>query len=208
MERIYQLGNKWVIIVQLPIFLFMVIFPKPILSLFGEGYTGGTTALVILAIASFIKVGTGMGGIIIDMAGHTRLKFFNSVTRLILYIVLDYLLIPRWGLVGASVAVLIGEGGVNILRLLQVFWLFRILPFNLSFIKPAVAGIVSVASVLLLYIWLPAESSFINTAINTSVLFLVYAAVILALGLTVEEINLFKGAFNKARSVFVSKGSD
>jgi hypothetical protein len=92
--------------------------------------------------------------------------------------------------------------------LLQVFWLFRILPFNLSFFKPAIAGIVSVASVLLLYIWLPAEFSLINTAIDTSVLFLVYAAVLLALGLTVEEINLFKGAFYKARSVFISKGSD
>jgi O-antigen/teichoic acid export membrane protein len=207
MERIYQLTNKWVIMVQIPIFLFMVIFPKPILSIFGDGFADGATALIILAVADFVNVSTGMGGIIIDMAGYTKLKLFNSFVRLALYIVLDYLLIPRWGLVGASVAVLVGEGSVNLLRLLQVYVIFRILPFNLSFIKPLIATGAALASVFLIGAWLPGQLSLINAAIDTTVMFVVYAAVLLMLGLTAEEINLFKRAYSRARSVVTRKGS-
>lgn len=206
MEHIYQLANKWVVMVQIPIFLFMVIFPKPILSLFGESYTGGATALMILAVANFVKVSTGMGGIIIDMAGYTRMKLFNSFIRLALYIVLDYFLIPRWGLIGAATAVLAGEGGVNLLRLLQVYIIYRILPFNLSFIKPLIGTGAALASVFLIGVWLPSEANLINAAVNTVIMCLVYAAVLLMLGLSVEEINLFKGAYAKARTLVTRKG--
>jgi O-antigen/teichoic acid export membrane protein len=205
MERIYQLTNKWVVMVQIPIFLFMVIFPKPILSIFGEGYVDGATALIVLAVADFLNVSTGMGGIIIDMAGYTRLKLFNSFMRLVLYIVLDYFLIPRWGLIGASVAVLIGEGSVNLLRLLQVYLIFRILPFNWSFMKPLIATGAALVIVFLIGAWLPFEMSLINTAVDTTAMFVVYATVLLMLGLSAEEINLFKSAYSKARSVVTRK---
>jgi O-antigen/teichoic acid export membrane protein len=207
MERIYQLTNKWVVMVQIPIFLFLVLFPKPILSIFGEGYADGATALIILAVADFVNVSTGMGGIIIDMAGYTKLKLFNSFVRLALYIVLDYFLIPRWGLIGASVAVLVGEGSVNLLRLLQVYVIFRILPFNLSFIKPLIATGAALAGVFLIGAWLPGELSLINAAIDTTVMFVVYGVVLLMLGLSAEEISLFKRAYNKARNVVARKGS-
>jgi len=207
MEHIYQLANKWVVMVQIPIFLFMVIFPKPILSIFGESYTGGATALVILAIANFVKVSTGMGGIIIDMAGYTGMKLFNSFVRLALYIILDYFLIPRWGLIGASMAVLVGEGSVNLLRLLQVYIIYRILPFNMSFLKPLIATGAALAGVFLIGTWLPGEASLINTAVDTIFMCVVYAVVLLILGLSVEEINLFKSAFAKARNLISRKKS-
>jgi O-antigen/teichoic acid export membrane protein len=207
MEHIYQLTNKWIVMVQIPIFLFMLIFPKSILSLFGESYMGGATALIILAVANFVKVCTGMGGIIIDMAGYTKMKLFNSFIRLTLYIVLDYLLIPRWGLIGAATAVLVGEGTVNLLRLIQVYIIYRILPFNLSFIKPLVATGAALASVLLIGIWLPVQANLINTAIDTIVMCLVYVVILLALGLSAEEINLFKSAFAKVRYMINRRGS-
>ena len=207
MEHIYQLANKWVVMVQIPIFLFMVLFPKPILSIFGESYIDGATALIILAVANFVKVSTGMGGIIIDMAGYTRMKLFNSFIRLALYIVLDYFLIPRWGVIGAATAVLVGEGSVNLLRLFQVYIIYRILPFNMSFIKPLVATGAALGSVFLIGIWLPGDASLINAAVDTIVMCLVYAAVLLMLGLSVEEIKLFKGAFAKTRNLVTRKGA-
>lgn len=207
MEHIYQLTNKWIVMVQIPIFLFMVIFPKSILSMFGESYTGGATALIILAVANFVKVSTGMGGIIIDMAGYTGMKLFNSVIRLTLYMVLDFYLIPRWGLIGAATAVLIGEGTVNLLRLFQVYVIYRILPFNLSFIKPLIATAAALASVFLIGIWLPHQANLINAAVDTIFMCLVYAVILLSLGLSEEEIKLFKSAFAKFRNLVTRKGS-
>ena len=90
---------------------------------------------MILAVSSLILVGTGMGGIILDMGGHTRLKLLNSVLRLATFLALDLLLIPRWGVVGAAVAALAGESLVNLLRLGEVYYLFRLLPYNRSFLR-------------------------------------------------------------------------
>jgi len=192
MERIYQMANKWVVIAQLPIFLVMVMFPATLLSIFGEDYTEGASALIILAIAGLIKVGTGMGGIIIDMTGYTKMKLVNSIIRLATFIILDLLLIPKWGVVGAAIAVLGGEGGVNILRMVQVFFIFRILPFNRSFFKPILATAGAVLMVTLTSHFMPFETNYLLAALNILIMVLAYIGLIFLFGFSEEEVNLFK----------------
>jgi O-antigen/teichoic acid export membrane protein len=198
MERIYQTANKWVAMVQIPIFMLMVIFPEAILSIFGESYVDGSTALIILAVASFIKVITGMGGTIIDMAGYTKLKLFNSFLRLVLYILLDYLLIPRFGLVGAAVAVLVGEGGVNLIRLAQVYLIFRILPVNPGFTRLLIAPSFALSSVYLVSTWLPSDTDLIQAGVKIATMFATYAAIMLLFGMTQKEKARFKAFYHQA----------
>ncbi len=185
--RLYQTTNKWALMVQFPVFLAMVLFPGPILSIFGETFAEGALVLAILALGDLIHVGTGMGGSIIDMTGHTRLKLVNSLLRLIVYLSLDILLIPQWGIVGAALAALIGEMFINLLRLLEVFFLFRLLPYNRTFIKPLLAALVALACVLLVNGWLPAGSPLVNTLINGAVLGVVYVSLLFLLGFSPEE---------------------
>jgi O-antigen/teichoic acid export membrane protein len=184
--------------VQIPIFMLMVIFPEAILSIFGESYVDGSTALIILAVASFIKVITGMGGTIIDMAGYTKLKLFNSFLRLVLYILLDYLLIPRFGLVGAAVAVLVGEGGVNLIRLAQVYLIFRILPVNPGFTRLLIAPSFALSSVYLVSTWLPSDTDLIQAGVKIATMFATYAAIMLLFGMTQKEKARFKAFYHQA----------
>lgn len=201
--KIYQTANKWAVMVQLPIFLVMIIYPSALLSMFGNSYVEGAAALVILAIADFLNVGTGMGGIILDMTGHTRLKLLNSVLRLGIYLGLDLLLIPRWGLMGAAVAIMVGEGTVNFLRLIQVYVLFKLLPFNRGFIKPVIAAIVAASGALLLGIWLPAGINLlINAALGSMLLLLIYASITYMLGFSKEEAFMLDGLRNRALKSF------
>jgi O-antigen/teichoic acid export membrane protein len=44
--KIYQTANKWAVMVQLPIFLVMVIYPTALLSIFGNSYVEGAAALI------------------------------------------------------------------------------------------------------------------------------------------------------------------
>ena len=204
--RIYQTANKWALMVQLPVFLIMVLFPVQILSLFGKSFTEGAIALSILALADLVNVGTGMGGIIIDMTGYTKLKLVNSILRLIVYLGLDILLIPRWGLMGAAVAALVGEATVNLLRLGQVFVLFRLIPYNWSFIKPITAGVLALTSILIIKPWLSPNASLLFTVINAGILLAVYAGASLLMGLSHEELALLDLMRKRARKM-VSKGS-
>lgn len=201
MGQIYKSANKWVVMIQLPVFLIMVLFPKQILSMFGMSFTDGAAALAVLAFAHLVKTGTGMGGIIIDMTGYTNLKLVNSFIRSVLYLGLDILLIPRWGLMGAAVAALIGEGLINLIVLLEVFFLFRLLPFNKSFMKPVTAALLACLSFLLLGLWLPVEASIPYTIVNGAVVLAVYAGMNLAMGLSPHDRIVLGLVRQRARAV-------
>jgi len=201
MGRIYQMLTKWSFTLSFPIFLVMALFPGPILSIFGESFTGGTLVLVILAFENLVNVGTGMGGIILDMTGYTKLKLVNSVVRLILFAVLDVLLIPRWGIVGAALAALIAESAVNVLRLVQVYILFRLLPYNRSFAKPIVAGVAALIGALVVGTRLPAEPNILVMAIYALIVLAVYGGMLLLLGLSPEERSMLARLRRRASAV-------
>lgn len=206
MGQIYQTANKWAVMVQIPIFITMVLFPAPILSLFGESFTDGALALSIIALADLLKVGTGMGGIIIDMTGYTKLKLVNSIFRLVANLGLDILLIPRWGLLGAAVAALIGEGFINLLRLFQVFFLFRLIPYNRTFIKPVIAGVITLASAFLIKTWLILDGGLFFVIANTGLLLAVYLGMTLLMGFSPEDQAVIGFIRQRANKLF-SKNS-
>lgn len=187
MGRMYQTTTKWTFTVNLPLFLTAVLFSEPILSIFGKSFVAGSTALALLAWAIMADISTGMCGIILDMTGHTTLKLVNAITRLVLSLVLSFLLIPPWGVVGAAAATLIVVAFVNLLRLLQVFFLFRYLPYNKSFAKPLAAGVATLSVVLLVSRWFPDQGGIASTASQVVILFVVYTATILLLGLSAED---------------------
>src|SRR5690606_14789174 len=73
LEQLYQTATKWSLTINLPFFLAFVLFPHQILSIFGESFSGGAAALIILAWANLVDVGTGMCGTILSMSGYTKL---------------------------------------------------------------------------------------------------------------------------------------
>lgn len=183
--RMYQTTTKWVVTANLPMFLTLVLFPAEILSIFGRSFVAGSTALVLLACAIMADVSTGQCGIILDMTGHTMWKLVNSIVRLALSLGLSVLLIPHWGVVGAAASTLLVVSTINIMRMFQVFFLFGLLPYNLTFVKPLVAGLAALLVVLVLGRWWPA--GMLYTALQIVILFAVYAGAILLLGLAPED---------------------
>ena len=202
MGRLYQTATKWSLTFYLPVFLAMVLFPAPILSIFGESFTGGAMALVILTWAELVNVGTGMGGIILEMTGYTNLKLVNSVVRIVLYLGLNWLLIPQWGIVGAAIAALVGEGVINLLRLLQVFILFRMLPYNKSFVKPIAAGLVMLAAVWAINQYFPVTTNLVYAVFTIPILFAVYGGMTLLLGLSTEDRLILSRVRLRSSSLF------
>jgi len=100
---------------------------------------------------------------------------------------LNVLLIPRWGMVGAATASLAAVAINNLLRLIEVYILFRLLPYNVSFLKPVTAGLAALAAALALGRLLPAEASLLYAAVNVIILLAAYVGAILLLGLSEED---------------------
>jgi O-antigen/teichoic acid export membrane protein len=187
MGLLYQAATKWLLTLNLPLFLVIWLFPEQILSIFGQSFVGGVAALTILACRSLVNAGTGICGVIIDMTGNSNLKLINTIVTVVFTLGLNILLIPRWGLVGAATAALTATILINSLRLLEVYILFRLLPYNIGFIKPATAAVIALGVFLVTNQLFPAETNIVYIVANVIVLFAVYVATILLLGLSPED---------------------
>jgi O-antigen/teichoic acid export membrane protein len=188
--RLYQTVSKWTFAFNFPVFLITVLFPGPILSIFGKAFADGAPALIILSWASLVDAATGMCGAVLDMTGYTRLKLTNAIIRLVLVIALSLVLIPTRGMVGAAIAALAGEIVMNGLRLVEVYFIFHLLPYSGSFLKPVMAGQLALLVTLLVSGWLPAGSEHLHVLVGMVLLSSVYVAAILLLGLDPDDQNI------------------
>ena len=143
LKSLFKTVTKWVFQLTFPIFLLMVIFARDILSLFGPTFMVGVICLVILATAQFINSCTGSVGYMIMMSGRSNINFYNALFMCIMNIVLNYILIPAYGIIGAALATGISIVSINLIRLLEVYSLMKIHPYNSNFLKPFLAGIIS-----------------------------------------------------------------
>ncbi|UCG02017.1 MAG: flippase [Candidatus Heimdallarchaeota archaeon] len=197
LELLYKAVTKWIFTLSLPIFLLILLFTKEILSIFGEKFTLGALCLIILSSGQLINSMTGSVGYMLIMIGRSGIAFFNALGVLSLQIVLSLILIPKYGIVGAAIATATSWILLNLIRLLEVFIILKIHPFKISFLKPILAGSVSVA---VLY-WLEKsvitfEHPLLLLVSGSSIFIGIYAMIILLLGLEDED----KVVFDKVKA--------
>jgi O-antigen/teichoic acid export membrane protein len=205
MGRLYQTTTRWTLMTNLPIFLIMVLYPAPLLSIFGESFVAGAPALVILAYAELVNAGTGICGSIIDMTGYTKLKLINSVIWVVLLSVSNVLLIPRWEILGAAAATLISTATINLLRIVEVWILLRLQPYNRSFLKPLAAGLGAFVGAQILGQWLSADATLVHTVLHVLFVLTVYAGLTWVMRLAPEDKTVLL-RLNQRASFLFSQG--
>lgn len=89
----------------LPIALILWIWSDQVLSLlFGKPFAAGAFALVILVSANFFSVFMGQVGHVISMAGQEKYTAYAALCAALINILLNYILIPLYGMNGAAIA--------------------------------------------------------------------------------------------------------
>ena len=187
LKHFYQTMTKWTFMVNLPVFLVILLFARPLLLLFGESYVSGSTGLVILACSNLVSAATGICGVMVIMTDNVWLNTTNSVIRLVSTLALSLWLIPTGGVVGAAVATAVSLSLVNLLVTIEVFALFRFLPYNRSFVKPIIAGLLSALATYATIHGAFKSESLGSAALGITVCLAVYVGAILLLGLSVED---------------------
>jgi O-antigen/teichoic acid export membrane protein len=143
MEEFYKVTTKWVLSLSIPVFITVFLYSSQILSMFGPHFGAGSSAVAILGLAQFINCGVGHAGLLIVMSGHPRVNLINSLILLCCNILLNYLLIPRYGLLGTAIATGTSIIAINVIRVIEVYFLLRLHPYSIRFAKPLFAGAVS-----------------------------------------------------------------
>jgi O-antigen/teichoic acid export membrane protein len=119
-ERLAKWSTRGMIVLASPILLVMIIVPRNIMSLFGEGYENAALLLSIMAVGQFINVATGSVGYLLSMSGYEEDYRKVSIYIGLINLALAWCLIEMFGGVGAAISTAIGVALYNILLLLIV----------------------------------------------------------------------------------------
>lgn len=192
-ERFDELGyhfrsiTKWMFTINLPICLAMLLFAEPLMGIFGSQFASGATSLRILSLGWLIMSATGPTNRTIAMSGRSKLNLANILVAFALHVALNLFLIPRHGIVGAAWATTISTGLGSVVTCLEVNLLLRIFPYRLDFLKPLLAGLVSVAAVLLLGRYALPSRSLVASIALAALFAPAYLGILLLLGLDQED---------------------
>ena len=148
MSRLYKLVSRWLLTFSIPISLVFILYPVKVMLLFGPDYMDSASVLVLLTIATFVQTAFGAAGPVLSMSGYTRLVLWNSLGVFILNLVLNIILIPKFGIMGAAWATLISMTALGLARIIEVHFILGFTFFSSQLYKPLLAGIVTWISLM------------------------------------------------------------
>jgi len=138
----FRLTTRWVTILTIPPALTLMLAPEPYLSLlFTNQYTTAATAVVALSAGYLLNASFGPEGMMLEGLGHTRLTLLNTVVLVGVNGILDVLLVPVLGILGAGIATGTALTVAGIAGIVEVYYLREIHPFSQRLIRVWAAAI-------------------------------------------------------------------
>ncbi len=205
LEKLFKTTSKWAFTAAWILFIAFVIFARPMMEIFGSDFEAGATVLILLAIGQLISASVGPSGYMLSMTGRSMLNLFNTLALVASSIVLDLLLIPPYGLIGAAVAGGLTITIINLLRLVEVYVTLKMHPFTSSLWKPLVAGLVAAAVSYALCSVLALKQPVVTLALLLPVLFSLFFFLIYKLGLDEDDQIVLEAVRKKLRRLSNNK---
>jgi O-antigen/teichoic acid export membrane protein len=148
---IYKTVTKWVFYINWPILLVMLFFSRHIIGLiFGTAYSSASLSLAILSIGFFSYTLSFAPNSLIITAKKTNIILLFSAFSLIVNVILNLILIPLWGMVGAAVATMLTAALNSVLRVIYSWRVFLISPFSSGMLRSIPAGFISIGTTYLI----------------------------------------------------------
>jgi O-antigen/teichoic acid export membrane protein len=204
---LYRSVTKWTIMLAAPLFVFMLAFPKEIISIYGRDFSDAWISLVVVSLGMLFQFGTGPVTVTLILIGRPKLALLDYGIVITVEIVLAVVLIKRFGLVGGATAKAVGTALNNVLPLVQVWMRERTWPFRWDFLKPVAAAAIAALVARLLVSATPLGNGVTAAIAGGLTIGLVYLAVLLVLGLSAED-RAVLGAFRLRRRVKGSAGGE
>lgn len=135
-ENLYQLSTRWIYIISFPIFLTLFIYAGEIITLiFGKEYLGGVTALRILLVSEIFNFGFGSVGFMLQMTDNQDWSFYTGFVSALTNLVLNIILIPKFGISGAAIATGVSLVVNNSLQYYVVYSKLGFILWNFDYVK-------------------------------------------------------------------------
>ena len=167
------------------LFIGIIINLDNIFILLTDKYISGRYVIIFIALAFLFDMISGASSQIIGNSKYFKYQSYLLIGFVILVVVTNYLLIPKYGITGAALATLISKTIYNLSKIITVKLLFNLQPFNHKYIYILLVSIL----IILLNSIIPVNSNFIfDIVIRSSIVSIVYLGAIYFLKIS-EDVN-------------------
>lgn len=142
-QSIYALSSVWLVLLSWPVFLGFAAFAPFVLSLMGTDFLQAATAMTVMSLGMLAHLSMGNINSVLLMAGRSVQTMRISGTSLAVNIALNLLLVPHFGLVGASIA---WASALALDSVLCLSWAQRHLDISLPYRGSALAAAITLVA--------------------------------------------------------------
>jgi len=181
LEKLFKTITRWGFYLGFLVFLIILSSSNELLQLFGKIFSAGKNSLLVLSFGQLINVLVGATGYMLIMTGQEKIESINAACVLILNIILNLILIPKFGILGVAIASAVSLSIINIVRIIEIHSSLKIHPFDFRFSKGLGAGIISLSLALPLKTYFLLESHYLVNLILSSLFTLITFLILLFL---------------------------
>jgi O-antigen/teichoic acid export membrane protein len=138
-EGILKTMVRWCLTLALPVVFTMGLLSEEILTLWGAEFVAGSTALKVLAASQLIFIISNLLAFTLLMCGKQYLELGNVACVTLVNIAANIVIIPRYGITGAAVCMLLSQAIGFFLRLVEVRCVLDLRLYTSMHLKPLAA---------------------------------------------------------------------
>lgn len=188
-NSLYKTVTRWIFTISFIMAIGAVTYRRELLALFGEEFTAGTTVLVLFVIAQLFNCIGGANGYLLMMTDQQYVLVLNQWMFGILNVILNYVLILEFGLIGAALATASVLAALNIVKTVELWYFEGLFPYSIKFGKPIAAGVIAALIMTLVRAVLDGlQLLFIGGAIGVTA----YGLSLVLFGIEEDDITFFQ----------------
>jgi O-antigen/teichoic acid export membrane protein len=173
-----------------------------LMDILPKEYSGGAMVIIIIGLANMFDMVTGINGAIILNSKHYRFDFYSTVLLIIITVILNYLLIPIYGIVGAAIGTGTAIIMYNTLKLFYVWLRFSMQPFQWKMLLIVFVGILSL---IIAYIIPHPANNYLDILLRSVVVTITYVLPLWAMNISDELNQLIEGMLNQVKALISQK---
>ena len=140
LEAAYATVTRWMTASSVAVFALIATNRVDLLSLLGPSFTVGAGALLLLLLAQMIRSLVGSGAFLLVVSRNQTLETALTAVGVVVNVLLNLVLIPRYGIVGAGLATVSAYLVISSLRVILIRRALGFLALQTRMLKVVLAG--------------------------------------------------------------------
>ena len=172
-------STQFIFILSLPLVVFCILFAKPsVLILAGSAYSGSIVPLQVLALIFIVGLSNLTGIQMLIPLKKEKYLCYSVMIAAVINMVLNLILIPEYGAIGAAVSVMVAEASILIYQIYILRAYSQVLFGGVSYMRIIMALVLAIS----VSMWLNVSLNYNETIVflvSASLFFICYLGVLL-----------------------------